>query len=220
MFSVDDMFGSAKEPSQGLTFIGPGKHTLTLAEFRATNAANEAPKYRADFVVVESDFHNPGDLVSTIFQPYGTLFKGMGENEAGRMMVLVQAISGDTGMSREAVSAEFKKLTDKAQGGRGFRVLATGYNKAPKPNADGSPKLDKNGQPKGPFCVVSFYPNEVANTKEQVMADRAKIEALPQMQARARQTQTQTPQQAPEQAPAAAAPPETQGNGGAAPAGW
>ena len=202
-FSIGDMYAGAKEPTQGLAFIKAGNHVLALANFQATNKANEAPKFRADFAVIESDAHKPGDIVSTIFQPYGTLFQGMGEVEAGRMMVMVKALMGNLEMSQQEAASETEKMLDLAQAARGFRVSASGYDKPPKPGA-----VDKDGKPKGPFCVVSFVPAAIANSAEQVQADRAKIDALPQIKARAQQSAppAQAPQGVPPGVPATAQP--------------
>lgn len=188
-FSITDMYTGATEPTAGLIFIGPGNHLLTLAEFRTSHKANEAPKYRADFVVVESDYHKPGDIVSKTFKPYDNPFPGAGQKEAGRMMAMVRDLNGLAPDDRLGAAAETEKMLDRNQPARGFRISASGYDKPPKPGA-----VDKHGKPKGPYTIVTFFPASTPNTPEQVMGDKAKIEALPQMKARAAAGQQATAQ--------------------------
>lgn len=200
------MFGSAKEPGEGLTFIGPGTHLLSLARFVVSSKAGEAPKYRADFVVVSGDTHRPGDVVSKTFKPYDNPFPDAGKADAGRMMEMVCALCDIASSDRVAAATQCETMLNPSQPARGFRVTSVGYDKAPKPNTDGSPKLDKYGKPKGSYTVVKFHPANPANTREQIAGDRARIDALPQMQSKAQAPVASAPAEdfgLPTQAPAA-----------------
>ncbi len=214
-FDFDNMYEGATEPSPGLTFIGPGTHQLALAAFYRCNKPNEAPKFRIDAVVREDgQSHKAGEIVTAIFKPYENPFPGAGAKEAGRMLLLVKALEQNPDLTRAEVAQKTKQLLDPSQPGRGMQFVSSGYSKEPKKNPDGSPKLDKHGKPKGPFTIVSFLPSDPF-TAEDMMANRAKIETMPQIKALripgaskpaqatqpAQQEQAEQPAQAPATAP-------------------
>ena len=177
MFDITSMFAGAKLPSNLITWIGKGNHLFALAELKQIQKDGEAPKYMASFLVVESNLHEVGIVVSTMFKPYSEVFKGAGAKEAGRMVDLVMKLFNYSNPG--PAGPAFTKLLTPEQPGRGYLINAVGVESFPKPNADGSPKLDANGQPKGPWVNVS-YRHAQGQTAEEVAARRKIIDGLPQ----------------------------------------
>ena len=200
------MFANAIAPSEGVTFIGEGQHnSLALCNIAYLTDKN---KYKADFFVLDSSCHKPGEIVSTYFNPYANHFPNAGQTELGRLMQLLDCLF-NAELGAEKAEANLLELLRPEQPGRGMVVSATGKAIPPKANADGTPKLDSKGQPKKPFTKVMFYPVPEAADPAVVLQVRAQIEASAgfQMAAKAAPAPVQAQPQAQPAATPVAQPP-------------
>ena len=171
MFDVGSMFDGAVLPKDGISFIDVGDYELALCDFKLRQKDGEPPSYQADFLVLASETHAVGDIVSAMFFPYATWYPKAGSDQSGRIYDLFNKLF-DKELTKEQVKVNFEKLLAVNQPGRGLKIKANGRLATA---ADGTPKLNKKGNK---IVNVSFYPVK-GQDGASVAAQRAIIDALP-----------------------------------------
>lgn len=171
MGEYDNIFGSiarSKPINNFAARLGLGKHRLALKAFRVKQSQKgQGPILEADFVVLESNTHQPGETRGWAWFIGAQGWAGTYEEARAKEFIgTVGACIGDT----RDVQAIGSDLADKSQPGKGITVDC---EISPQTNRDGSPKTNAKGE---------TYTNATwASVKQdgaQVAATRATLDQL------------------------------------------
>lgn len=196
-FDLAAHLAKTKQTRAGHPFIGTGDHELTVLEFRQSKHPEDGVIYAVDFVIDTSTAadHTVGSIRSAVFKIERRPEFSSQDSDADRLVGLVWKLAGATDLEdAQATAAKILSAEGLAKGlGRGMRIRAHG---AP-------PRKTTRGKD---FVNVTYSP--VTQTREQVAARRAELDASHPRAAAARAT----PPPAPAPQPAATATPPPGGN--------
>lgn len=170
MFDVNAMFAGAQEGGARLNFLKPGEgQVLAFANLvDYSKQGQEAPKYRADFVVLQSTAHAPGEVVSLVFHPYSTKFQGAGAKEAGNLQKMLKGIHGLPPDSPPELMGEvFTRSMDPSQPARGMVVKVDCWSRTTQGGAT---------------ITDQAWTHIEGQTPDKVATNRAKIDTMPEFQ--------------------------------------
>lgn len=144
MGEYDNIFGSiarSKPINNFASRLGLGKHRLALKAFRVKQSQKgQGPILEADFVILESTSHQPGETRGWAWFIGAQGWAGTYEEaRAKEFIATVGACIGDT----RDVQAIGSDLADKSQPGKGITLDA---EISPQTNRDGSPKTNAKGE--------------------------------------------------------------------------
>lgn len=191
-FDLAAHLAKTKQTRAGHPFIGTGDHELTVLEFRQSKHPEDGVLYAVDFVIDSSTDtgHAPGTIRSAVFKVERRPEFSSQDSDADRLVDLVGKLVGATDLAAaQASAAKILSAEGLARGlGRGMRIRAHG---AP-------PRKTRKGKD---FVNVTYSP--VVQTREQVGARRAELDAS--------HPRAAAPAQPPAQPAPAAPPPPTGG---------
>ncbi len=182
------MFAGAQEgKDSSWNFIKEGKdQIMAFAGLTQYAKAGEAPKYKAEFVVIQSTVHPPGEVVQVSIQPYANKFQGHGAKEAGRLRKLIRALhSLPEDVDPQTAGQRFTQTMDPSNPCRGFQLKCNCWGKTTE---------------KDLRITDQEWELVPGQTPETVAGYRAKIDAMPEFQAKAPPAPAPAPQAPPPQA--------------------
>lgn len=144
MGEYDNIFGSiarSKPINNFASRLGLGKHRVALKAFRVKQSQKgQGPILEADFTILESTTHQPGETRGWAW--FISAQGWAGTYEEARAKEFIGTVGACVGDTRD-VQAVGSDLADKAQPGRGITL---DVEISPQTNRDGSPKQNAKGE--------------------------------------------------------------------------